>query len=367
MVDLANALIERNAAVELIAGRLVVRGTSLSGKVHFRKIIRYKRTPGFLRLFTWIIGFLQIMFIIKTKHKKSRLLIVSNPPLTTLLPLFCKNSFSFFIFDIYPDTIAQMGIVSKKSTFYKSWVRANRKVFKRAESIFTLTDRMARVINHYCPEKEISVVPVWSHNEFFKPIPKETNPFLTKHNLHNRFIIIYSGNLGATHDAVIIPQIASRVKSQKVLFLVIGEGDQKRRLVEEIKKLRITNLIMLPFQPVDMIPYSFASADIALVSLSSKASSLSIPSKTFNFMSAGLPLLCIAGEESELNNIVNKYKNGRSFRHEQVAEMAAFIDEVTENEDLISAYRRNSLKASADFTSKNASIIAEEVIKATSN
>ena len=49
--------------------------------------------------------------------------------------------------------------------------------------------------------------------------------------------------------------LSLEVKSHKVLFLIIGEGDQKH-LVEEIKKLRITNLIMLPYQPVDMIPYS---------------------------------------------------------------------------------------------------------------
>jgi hypothetical protein len=47
--------------------------------------------------------------------------------------------------------------------------------------------------------------------------------------------------------------------------------------------------------------------------------------------------------------------------------MAAFIDKVAENEDILSAYSRNSLKASADFTSRNANTIAEEVIKATSN
>jgi len=367
MVDLANALIERNAEVELIAGRLVVRGTPLSSKAKFRRITRYKRNSDFLRLLTWCVGFLQILFIVKTKHKNGHLLIVSNPPLATLLPLFCRNSFTFFIFDVYPDALRQMNIVSRQSVLYKIWEKANRKTFQRAVHIFTLTDTMAELLNHYCPPREIKIISAWSDNEFFRSIPKANNPFIIEHKLQNKFIVLYSGNLGATHDTIVIPHIALEVKSHKVLFLIIGEGDQKKHLVEEIKKLLITNLIMLPYQPVDMIPYSFASADIAIVSLSSKASSLSIPSKTFNFMSAGLPLLCIAGEESELNNIVNKYKNGKCFSHKKVAEMAAFIDEVAENEDLLSAYSRNSLEASADFTSRNANTIAEEVIKATSN
>lgn len=366
MVDLANALIEKNADVELIAGRLVVRGTPLSNKAKFRKIARYKRTTAFSRLFTWIVGFLQILFIIRTKHKQGHLLIVSNPPLATLLPLFFRNSFTFFIFDVYPDTLGQMNIVSRQSVLYKIWESANIKTFKRAVHIFTLTDAMAELLNQYGPTREIKTIPAWSDNEFFRSIPKANNPFIIEHKLQNRFIIMYSGNLGATHDTLIIPRIASEVKSQKALFLIIGEGNQKKRLIEEIKRLQITNLILLPYQPVDTIPYSFASADIALVSLCRNASSLSIPSKTFNFMSAGLPLLCITGEGSELNNIVNKYNNGRCFSHEQVIEMAAFIDEIAENEDLLYAYRANSLKGAADYTSKNADIIAEEVIKAIS-
>jgi glycosyltransferase involved in cell wall biosynthesis len=367
MVDLANALVEKDAEVVLIAGRLVVRETPLSAEVKIRRIAKYKRATGFLRLFTWIIGFLQILFIIKTRHRRDHLLIISNPPLATLLPLFCRNRFTFFIFDVYPDAIAQVGILSEGSVFYRSWVKANRKIFRRAEDIFTLTETMAGLLKEYSPAKEIKVVPVWSNNEFFRPVAKETNPFMAEHNLQNRFIVLYSGNLGATHDAFIIPQIAGKVKNQSILFLIIGDGDQKRDIAEAIKRLQLTNCRMLPPQPVEVIPYSFASADLAVVSLGSRASSLSLPSKTFNFMSAGLPMLCIAGEESELSRIVTKYNNGKCFSHSQVNEMAAFIDEIADNHDLLTLYRGNSLKASTDFTAANANIIADVVIKAASN
>jgi len=47
--------------------------------------------------------------------------------------------------------------------------------------------------------------------------------------------------------------------------------------------------------------------------------------------------------------------------------MAAFIDEIADNHDLLTLYRGNSLKASTDFTAANANIIADVVIKAASN
>lgn len=367
MADLANALVERDAEVTLIAGRLVVREKPLSAAVKIRRIARYYRTNRFLRLLTWITGFLQLLFIVKTSHRKDHLLIISNPPIAILLPLFCRNSFSLFIFDVYPDAIALMGVVSENSFLYRLWGRANKMIFNRAKHIFTLTETMAELLKQYCPAREIKIIPVWSNNEFFRPIAKEANPFVAEHNLQNRFVVLYSGNLGTAHDAGIIPQIAAKVKNKNTHFLIIGDGAGKREIAEEIKRLHLTNCTMLPLQPVEVIPYSFASADLAIVSLSSRASSLSLPSKTFNFMSAGLPLLCIAEKESELARIVTKYNNGKCFIHSQVTEMAVFIDEIAENPDVLSIYRANSLKASADFTAKNAHIIAEEVIKAASN
>ena len=76
-----------------------------------------------------------------------------------------------------------------------------------------------------------------------------------------------------------------------VIFLIIGDGDRRKWLETDIRKRKLKNCKLLPLQAVDKIPYSFASADLAIVSLGTMASGLSLPSKTFNFMSAGLPLL----------------------------------------------------------------------------
>lgn len=367
MIDLANALIGESTKVTIITGRLVIRENPLSDEVKIVKIIRYNRCSRFLRSYTWFVGFLQILFLIKTRYKKDYLLIVSNPPLATLIPMFCRNKYSYLIYDVYPDTIVQMGVISKRSVISQIWERANRNTYCRADHIFTLTNTMAKLLNRYCSKKSIRVVPIWSNNEFFKFVPKEVNPFLKSHNLGNRFIVLYSGNLGTTHYTIIIPQIAKLIKNENIMFLIIGEGDQKETISKEIKRLNLTNCLMLPLQPVDVIPYSFSSADLAIVSLGRMVSSLSLPSKVFNFMSAGLPLLCVADDDSELTKIVVKYRNGKCFNHLQISAMASFIEEMAINQELQYYYRENSLKASADFTSENADIIANLVSKSASN
>ena len=365
--DIINSLIGRGLNISLITGRLVTRNTPLSRSVEVRRIIRYKRNSNSRRLLSWAIGFLQILYNVKIRYRKDYLFIFTNPPLSTLLPVFCRNRFSLMIFDVYPDALIQMEIISPNSTLAKLWKSINRKIYPRADNIFTLTESMSFLIKAYSGNKEIEVIPVWSDNKFFKSLSKSSNPFVAEHNLGDMFVVLYSGNLGVTHNVEIILELASSIQNPDIIFLIIGEGARRKWLTEEIKKRGLNNCLILPLQPVDKIPYSFASADLAIVSLGKMASGVSIPSKTFNFMSAGLPLLCIAGEDSELKKLVTKYNNGGCFSPDKPSEIVTFIEEIAQNRDLLQLYKANSLRASIDFTPQNAERIAETIIKSIHN
>ena len=363
MIDIANALSNKNIKINLITGRLVTRNISLAKSIKIKTIARYHRSNKFRRVMSWIIGFFQISFLIKTKYRKDYLFIVSNPPFTTFLPLFCKNRFSLMIYDVFPDTITQMGLLSENSFLVRYWKKANRIVFPKADNIFTLSESMASRIETQSKNKKISIIPIWSDNEFFKPISKNLNPFIAKHNLRNKFVVLYSGNLGATHNVEIIPELASLVNEPDIIFVIIGDGDRRKWLDAEILKRGLENCISLPLQPVEVLNYSFASADLAIVTLGTTSSGLSVPSKTFNFMSAGLPLLCVAGNDSELDRLVTKYSNGKCYPPDQIDQIVSFIKELSKDPAQGALLKTNSLKASFDFTPQNAEIIAEAICR----
>lgn len=361
MIDIANALSNKNLNPYLIAGRIVFRNTVLADSVKVRKIIKYRRNNKFLRLLSWITAFFQIAFIIKTRHRRDYLLIVSNPPFTTFLPLICRNRFSLIIFDVFPDTLTQMKILPENSMLVRNWKKANQKVFSRADNIFTLTDDMASRIKKNSKVEKVDIMRFWSDNEFFRPIKKSLNPFVTEHSLANKFVILYSGNLGATHNVEIITELAASVEKSDIMFVIVGEGDRRKWLDGDIRKRGLKNCLTLPFQPVERMPYSFASADLGIITLGTMASGLSLPSKTYNYISAGLPLLCIASFDSELNRLVTKYNNGKCFTPDMVNDIVGFIKEIAEKPALRDLYRCNSLKASFDFTAKNSESVAEAV------
>jgi glycosyltransferase involved in cell wall biosynthesis len=110
---------------------------------------------------------------------------------------------------------------------------------------------------------------------------------------------------------------------------------------------------MFDWQEPSLLPHTFSSANIAIVTSGSLVNNLSIPSKTFNFMSVGVPILGISSPNSELGKLIQKYKIGACFDPNEVNEISEFILKLKEDENLYNFYAENSLKSSKIFTLEN--------------
>ena len=129
MIDIITEYVNKGYDCILFTGRLVERNRKLPQSVKIEKIIRYRRTSKLYRLFTWSIGFIQILTKLLIKYPSDELFIVSNPPLAPLLPLFLQNQFSLLIFDIYPDVLVELGYSAPTSAIVLLWQKLNRKIY----------------------------------------------------------------------------------------------------------------------------------------------------------------------------------------------------------------------------------------------
>jgi glycosyltransferase involved in cell wall biosynthesis len=353
MIDIINAYAESGYSCVLITGRLVVRNKPLHESVKIDWIIRYNRTKTFKRLLTWGIGTIQILVKILFKFNKDLLFIVTNPPFGPLIPLIVKNPYRLLIFDIYPDVISELGYLSENSRIIKWWRKSNKKVFSKAERIFTITESMKQVLLKYAGHHEVEVVPIWTDNTFLKPVDPIENTFLKTHNLSGKFIVMFSGNIGLSGGVDVLIDLAVKIKSNDIFFLIIGDGANKEMMNEKAIKLRLKNLLFFPWQPVTELPFSLSSASLAFIFLGAKTSKLVIPSKLFNFLSVGSPLLCVSPKGSEVEKLVTKYECGKNFEQDDIVEMAKFITDVSTNKELLTLMKKNSLKASENFSESN--------------
>lgn len=363
MIDVLNALVEKHSVVSLITGQLVVRSTPLNPKVRLHRVMKYNRQTKIHRMLTWSTSFFQILFIVLTRCRGAHLLIVTNPPLNTFLPLFCRNPFSLLIFDVYPDVFSRTRMFRDDNVLIEHWKRINTRVFGRARHIFTLSESMAMLLKKYSGQKEVNVVSLWGDSSFSNLVARAHNPLVAELGLIDAFVVFYSGNLGSTHDVGVLALLAESLQARSdIKLLVVGDGEGRELLKKELAQRRLQNCVLLPLQALDKIPYTFGAADLAVASQAAGLGGISIPSKVFSYLTAGLPLLCVGSLDSDLAQLTRRYHPGRCFEPGDIVGMRTYVEELADNKAVHKAYKDNALVAAREFTAQNADKIAERLL-----
>lgn len=353
-IDTVNAYATKYEEVVLVAGRVGQSERKILDSVKVEKIIAYNKSSAIKRLLTWIIGFIQIFCLLAFRYRDSEVVYVTNPPISYLASLMLNNPFSIIVYDTYPDALRNIGI-RQGHWLYNLWSKWNVKLFQKAKCIYTLSEGMADQLTNYVERTHIKVVPLWPGSDAFGPIEKKNNPFSLKNSLQDKFVVLYSGNMGYTHNVETLVEVANILhEKEQIHFLFIGDGKKKQELEATVKERHLENCTFLDWQPFDMLPYSLASADLGVVTLNDETALTSVPSKTFNLLAVGAPLLCIAPEKSEIARIVSKYGNGLVCPATELNRIADFVLALAEDKICQKQMSSASLQAAKEFTKENA-------------
>lgn len=357
MVDIVNAYVRSGKydSVELFAGEINIRPSVPDSSVHVIKTVKYDKSSTLKRLLTWVGAFVHLLWVVWRRGKHCHLVLVSNPPLNVFVPLFTRKKFSFIVYDLYPDSLFSQGFVKRNSFLGRWWMTKNKQIFAKADCVFTLSEDMKKAVVQYVAEDKIKIVYNWAHNEHIRPIDKKENVFLADLKLQDKFIVLYSGNMGMTHDIDVLVDVADRLKeNDKIHFLFIGEGAKKAVVEEKVARYSLKNCSVLPYQPLEVLPYSMGAADLAVVTTDAKQSGLSVPSKTYTYLATGAALLCLAEENTELARLTRESRSGRCFVSQDLDGIAGYILQMVSDRRLLQEYKDNSRKASLRYTPENA-------------
>lgn len=353
-VGFANAFKEKFDTVTLISGSVHVQGEELRNDVEVRRITLWRERPAFRKALSYGLGLLQMWWLLMTRYRRHEVLFVSVPPMGYLLNLLVPHRFSMVIWDIYPDTLRITGM-SESHTVYRIWCQLNRWSFKKAWRLFTISEVMADALSKYVERDRLIIQPIWSMFQNDRRIPREQNRFIEQHQLGDRFIVQYSGNIGLTHNVELLLDIAECLKSNKtILFQIIGRGPREPFVRRQVEKRALSNVQMLPFQSDEMFPHSLAAADLGVVMLSGRVSQGSVPSKAFNLMAQGVPSLYVAAPDSQLARYARQFGHAQIHSPQELHEIAGFIERFESDGNLRRRMSEAALKAASFFTRKNA-------------
>lgn len=353
-IDIIEALFSHYDECVLVAGEIKERNKSFPSQAIWEKIIPYNRNTSYQRVKTWLIGSLQMLFKVLFKYRKSRIIAISNPPFAIFIPWLLGRRFDVVIYDIYPDALVNMNYLKASNPIVKLWERLNKRVFHSASRVITLSDGMKDILSAYIALDKIEVISNWSFNSDLPVVAKEDNLILTRQGVTDKFIISYSGNFGVTHPLEVMVELAAALDPKDFHVIVAGDGARKPIIQEAIKKLQPENFSLLPWQPADELPHVLSMGDFGVVVLDDTAANISIPSKTYDLLSAGTPILGICSPTSSFSKILSEFNCGLTVDRKNISEIACKINELRSSGSKMRELADNALRASKKYTAANA-------------
>lgn len=353
-IGFANAFLNKADEVVLITGSIHTQGEELNGNVKVHYINKWHERPTRKKFLSYLIAMIRMWWLLMTKYRKHEVFFVSVPPMGYLLNLFLPHKFSMVIWDVYPDVFKITGM-KESHIVYRLWSKLNKRSFRKAHRVFTISERMADLLEIYVNRDKILIQPIWSIFQENLKHPKENNPFILEHKIEGKFIVQYSGNIGLTHNVESMIDLAEIMADvPDVLFQIIGRGPRKPYLEKLVEEKNLPNTMFLPFQSDEMFPYSLSAADLGVVILDETTSKGSVPSKSYNLMSYAIPSLYIASEDSQLRLYAEKYNHAFCCNKDNLVQAKEFILELKNNSGYYSVVSNNALLAANDFKRDNA-------------
>lgn len=283
--------------------------------------------------------------LLRYSRRGDLILYTSEPPYLPLfgwlIHLFSRTPYLVLIYDLYPDVLVELGVLKSNHWLIRLWRKINNAVYADAQELIVLSEPMAERVRSVAPvaADKLSVIPSWADPDLIYPRPKSDNWFVQKHQLSDRFTVLYSGNQGRCHDLVTVLGAALLLrKDPDVVFLFIGKGPQHGRLLQLVHDWGLTNCQFLPYQDLSDIPFSLSAADIALVTLSIEAEGLVAPSKVYGHLAAGSPIAAITPPNSYLHHLVETEGCGCWFPNGGSSELAAWISHLKDSPNELSRY-----------------------------
>lgn len=282
--------------------------------------------------------------LLRYSRRGDLIIYTTEPPylplLGWILHRLTRTPYMVLLYDLYPDVLVELGVLSNQHWLVRLWRKINVWMFADAQELIVLSEPMEQRVLRWAPQAadRIRVIYSWADPERIRPRPKSENWFVQKHELQNMFTVLYSGNQGRCHDLVTVLAAALLLRHESdVRFLFVGSGPQNERLRNLVHDWGLSNCRFLPYQDLDDLPYSLASADLALVTLSIEAEGLVAPSKLYGHLAAGTPIAAITPADSYLRQLVETSGCGRWFANGDADGLAAWIQQLRTDPDYAQA------------------------------
>lgn len=274
-----------------------------------------------------------------------QVLVVTTPPslpfVVAVAALIRGASYTLVIHDNYPEILFAVGKLKSDSIIATILNFSNRWLYKHARKLIAVGRDMERLLLSKSDGLDIPVAVIqnWAELESVHPEPRDSNQLLKDLGLEDKFVFLYAGNMGHPNDVETIIETARRLRERPEFhFVFLGTGVKEKWIRAAIDELKLENIDLLSPKPRSEQIVFLNACDVALVSLVGNMLGVSMPSRTYNILAAGKPMLALTDPASELANVIDEDRVGWHVRPGNADELTQIILEIYESRADLPSY-----------------------------
>jgi colanic acid biosynthesis glycosyl transferase WcaI len=251
--------------------------------------------------------------------------------------------FVFEVRDLWPESLVAVGMGSHRSPLHRSLAKIAGFLYRSCDRLVVVTPAFKEYLieRWRIPEDKIFVVQNGVETSLFSRLTPNLS-IRRELGAEEKFVVSYIGTMGTAHGLETLLEAAARLRESapEVLFLFVGEGAEKARIVSLARSRGLSNVRFVNQQPREKVPAYITASDACVVLLKrTELFKTVLPTKMLEFMSCARPV--ILGVDGHARNVMERANAGIFITPEDPAALAKAVMRLAANPALRESLGRN--------------------------
>lgn len=286
------------------------------------RVPEFSKDNKFSRIKNIVAYFFGAIAACRKVGKQDYVFTISQPPilggLLGVLGKWMKHAKMIYcIQDFNPEQIMAVGYFKNKLVLNAA-MAMDKFSCRRSDLIITVGRDLVKTLKSRFSGKKVPkhvMINNWIDEKEIYPLTSDNSDvlrFKEKYGLADKFVIMYSGNIGLYYDLENIIKVIEKFKDAKtsegkeIVFAFVGAGSVLDALVQYKEAQNLDNVVFIPYQPKEELIYSLNAADIHWCVNAKGIKGVSCPSKFYGIAACAKPVIAVLEEESEIRMLIEE-------------------------------------------------------------
>jgi len=236
-----------------------------------------------------------------------------------------KAKLIFNVSDLWPESAEKLGVVNNKFLLNKAY-QLEAKIYRRSDLVTGQTQGIVKSVANRFPGVKTFWLPNGADLSYYDPARIEKGNWREMNGIKDEdHVFLYAGIVGIAQGLEVILYAAERLKSDNCVFVILGSGPEKERLMQISRDAGLKNVKFLDAVGKTEMPSILKSVDAAIIPLKKlELFKGAIPSKIFEALAMEIPILLgVEGEARDL--FIDKGQCGLFFEPQNDADLVKAI------------------------------------------